>query len=82
MSQLEKQKAKIMRAESPKDITAIELQSFMSKYGFELSSKNGSHYSYKHEKLDTLVTIPMHSPIKRPYIVLVKQAIEKIEEGS
>ena len=81
MSQFEKMKAKIMRDDSPRDITPAELQNFMIKYGFELTSKRGSHFSFKHSCLRHIVTIPMHSPIKRPYIKLVKEMIEEVEQN-
>jgi predicted RNA binding protein YcfA (HicA-like mRNA interferase family) len=82
MSQFEKFKARVTQARLPKDITATELQSFMEKYGFVLSHKSGSHFSYKHISLDYIITIPMHSPIKHSYIAIVKDAILKIEGGS
>jgi predicted RNA binding protein YcfA (HicA-like mRNA interferase family) len=82
MSQFEKFKARIMQARMPKDITAVELQSFMIKYGFVLAHKSGSHFSYSHPKLGrALPPIPMHSPIKPCYIEMIQQAIIEIEGG-
>jgi predicted RNA binding protein YcfA (HicA-like mRNA interferase family) len=80
MSQFEKFKARLMQKRMPKDITAVELQSFMTKYGFLLAHKSGSHFTYSHPKLErALPPIPMHSPIKPCYLEMIQQAINEIE---
>ena len=79
MSKFEKFKSRIMQGKIPRDITCKELQSFMIQYGFELNSKSGSHYTYKHEGLDYLITIPMHDHVKFVYIKDVRDAIQELE---
>ena len=79
MSQFEKFKARILQDKVPVNVMPEELQKFMLNYGFELKSKVGSHFTYKHHKIAYCVTIPMHKPIKFVYIKLVKKAIKDLE---
>jgi len=80
VSKFEKFKQKIMQGELPKDITPTELQTFLTKLGFVLRNRSGSHFVYNHPKHKEHISIPMHNPIKRPYIKELRDIIEAIEK--
>lgn len=72
---------KILRKDTPHDITFDELNRLLLYLGFILQTQNGSHRNYKHEKLQYLLTIATHgnkSQVLAVYIKNVKKAFEEI----
>lgn len=58
-----------------------ELQKILESYGYEMRApKSGSsHYSFRKKGCST-ITIPKHKPIKKVYIELVREIVEKEEQ--
>ena len=57
-----------------------EVKKVLVSYGYTLRFPHGgsSHATFRKEGYDS-ITIPTHEPIKRIYIMLVKEAIERID---
>lgn len=64
-----------------KDIRFEEIQKVLEYYGYTMEKprSGSSHYTFRKDG-HMPVTIPKHKPIKRAYILLVKQVIEMEEE--
>ena len=58
-----------------------EVKKVLLSYGYALKFPHGgsSHATFRKKGYNS-ITIPMHEPIKRIYILLVKEAIERIDE--
>ena len=58
-----------------------EVKNVLVSYGYTLKFPHGgsSHATFRQDSYDR-ITIPTHEPIKRIYIILVKEAIERIDE--
>lgn len=65
-----------------KDLRFEELQKVLESYGYEMRSpKSGSsHCTFRKEGCAT-ITIPKHKPIKRVYVELVREIVEKEEHN-
>ncbi|MBR3722908.1 MAG: toxin HicA [Selenomonadaceae bacterium] len=48
-------------------------------YDFHFPHSGSSHATFRKTGCDS-ITIPVHEPIKRIYILLVKEAIERIDD--
>lgn len=61
-----------------KDLRFDELRKVLESYGYEMKSprSGGSHYTFR-KKGCLPITIPKHEPIKRVYVELVRQAVER-----
>ena len=61
-----------------KDLRYEELKKVLESYGYkETSPRSGSsHYTFRKENYNP-ITIPKNTTIKRPYVELVKEAIER-----
>ena len=59
-----------------------EVKKVMLSYGYTLRFPHGgsSHATFRKAGCDS-ITIPIHEPIKRIYILLVKEAKERIDEN-
>lgn len=57
-----------------------EVKKVLVSYGYTLRFPHGgsSHATFRKAGYDS-ITIPTHEPIKRIYIMLVKEAIERID---
>ena len=79
MSKFEKLLQKIKQLD--KGLRFDEVKSVLLSYGYVLRfPHNGSsHATFRKEGYDS-ITIPTHEPIKRIYVLLVKDAIERIDE--
>lgn len=64
------------------DLRFEELQKVLEYYGYEMKlSKGGSsHYVFR-KKGCSPITIPKHKPIKKVYIELVREVVEKEEQS-
>lgn len=61
-----------------KDLRFDELRKILESYGYEMKSprSGSSHYTFR-KKGCLPITIPKHEPIKRVYVELVRQAVER-----
>lgn len=62
------------------DVRFEELKKILEDYGYSISAPSGgsSHYTFR-KKGKPPITIPKHKPIKKVYISMVKEVIEKEE---
>ena len=62
------------------DLRFVELQKVLERYGYIMHQpKSGSsHYTFRKEGMP-IITIPKHEPIKKAYVLKVKQIIESEE---
>lgn len=79
MSKWEKLLQKLKKL-SP-DLRFAELQKILENYGYTLEApKSGSSHMSFRKKGKPVITIPKHKPIKKIYIKLAKDVIEREEE--
>lgn len=64
-----------------KNMRFDEIRKVMETYGYTMCGPSGgsSHKTFRKPGRNP-VTIPQHEPIKKIYIILVKEAIEKEEQ--
>lgn len=60
-----------------KDLRFDELQKVLESYGYRMDAPKGgsSHYTFRKAGCRP-ITIPKHKPIKRAYVLMVKQVVE------
>jgi predicted RNA binding protein YcfA (HicA-like mRNA interferase family) len=60
-----------------KDLRFDELRKVLESYGYVMNAPKGgsSHYTFRKEGCQP-ITIPMHEPIKKVYVEMVKQIVE------
>lgn len=58
-----------------------EVKKVLLSYGYAMKFPHGgsSHATFRKEGYDC-ITIPTHEPIKKIYVLMVKEAIERIDE--
>lgn len=78
MTKLEKLLKRIMSV--PGDVTFEELEKVLLLYGYEESSpgSGSSHRTFRKQNHPP-ITIPKHKPIKKVYVRMAKEIIEKGE---
>ena len=61
-----------------KDIRFDELRKILENYGYVMKSPRGgsSHYTFRKQGCQP-ITIPKHEPIKRVYVEMVRQIVER-----
>lgn len=66
-----------------KDIRFDELKKILESYGYEMKGTSGgsSHFTFRKTGCAP-ITIPKHEPIKKAYVILVKEIIESEEANS
>ena len=81
MSTFDKIKSKILSTPTVNDLTAKEIQHFLTTYGFILKRVKGSHFIYffPSKNRNIMLNIPMHSPVKPYYIDQIRECILEIE---
>ncbi len=81
MSQWDKLLQKILSLSN--DVRFKELQKILESYGYKMSTpKSGSsHYTFRKAGCNP-ITIPKHEPIKKVYVLMVKQVIESEENNN
>ena len=75
MSKLDKLITKLKN--NPKDVKIETIKKIADNYGLTYSLGKGDHLNIKHPKIDYILTIPAHRPIKPIYI---KKLLSMIEE--
>lgn len=80
MSKWEKLLARILSLS--KDIRFDELRRVLESYGYEMKAPRGgsSHFTFRKEGCSP-ITVPKHEPIKRVYVEMVRDIVEKEAEG-
>ena len=80
MSQWEKLLSKILTLS--KDRRFAELKKVLEYYGYQMNSPKGgsSHYTFRKPGCYP-ITIPKHEPIKKVYVEMLKEIVER-EEGN
>ena len=80
MSKWDKLLAKICSLS--KDLRFEELRKVLESYGYEMHAprSGSSHYTFRKSGCNT-ITIPKHEPIKKVYVMLVKQVVESEESN-
>lgn len=66
-----------------KDIRFNELKKILESYGYEMKGTSGgsSHFTFRKSGCAP-ITIPKHEPIKKTYVILVKEIIESEEANN
>ena len=64
--------------ELSKDLRFDELRKILEWYGYEMHAPRGgsSHYTFRKPGC-SLITIPKHEPIKKVYVKLVREVVER-----
>jgi len=52
---------------NPRDANISMIRKVLDKFGFEYIGGKGDHLNVKHPKIDYILTIPAHKPIKAIY---------------
>lgn len=78
MAKRDKRLQKLRR--NPKDVSFDELKRVLESYGFEHIRTVGSHHTFIAVigERNWRLTIPVHRPVKTPYIRQALQAIDEI----
>lgn len=65
-----------------KDLRFEELKNILEYYGYVMkgSRSGSSHYTFRKEGCNP-ITIPKHNPIKRVYIEMVRDVVEREERS-
>lgn len=65
----------------PNDLRFDEIKKVLEFYGYTLSSKKGSHFTFRKEG-EKPITIPVHGKtgIKKTYVEEIKKIVEKENE--
>ena len=81
MSQWDKLLDRVRRL-SP-DLRFEELKKILESYGYVMSAPNGgsSHYTFRKTGYPP-ITIPKHKPIKKVYIEMVREVVEREEAAN
>lgn len=60
-----------------RDLRFDELRKVLESYGYEMRQPSGgsSHYTFRKAGCAP-ITIPMHEPIKKVYVIMVKEVVE------
>ena len=81
MSQWEKLLQKILKLSQ--EVRFEELKKILEHYGYEMMSPRGgsSHYTFRKNGCNP-ITIPKHKPIKKIYVEMVKEVVEREEKNN
>ncbi len=65
-----------------KDMRFEELQKVLESYGYVVTAPKGgsSHYTFRKQGCQP-ITIPKHIPIKKIYVMMVKEIVEREEKN-
>ena len=65
-----------------KDMRFEELQKVLESYGYVATAPKGgsSHYTFRKQGCQP-ITIPKHIPIKKVYVMMVKEIVEREEKN-
>ena len=59
-----------------RDLRFVELRKVLESYGYEMRQPNGSSHCTFRKPGCAPITIPMHEPIKKVYVMMVKEVVE------
>ena len=64
------------------DLRFSEIKKILEFYGYVMTSPRGgsSHYTFRKKNSNT-ITVPKHEPIKKVYIIMIKNIIEGEESN-
>lgn len=79
MTRINKLYAQIIN--NPKNVKYENLDKILRQHGFQCRQpgKGSSHYTYFHDDLPEIITIPYTRPIKAIYVKIAIEAIKKLE---
>jgi predicted RNA binding protein YcfA (HicA-like mRNA interferase family) len=63
---------------NPRDTSIGLIKKVLDKYRIEYIWGKGDHLNVKHPKIDYILTIPAHKPIKPIYIIKLLKMIDEI----
>lgn len=65
------------------DLRFEELKKILESYGYEMYAPRGgsSHYTFRKEGYQP-ITIPRHKPIKKVYVEMVREVVEREEAAN
>ncbi len=65
------------------DLRFVELEKILESYGYEMKApgSGSSHYIFR-KKGYSPITIPKHKPIKKVYIEMVREVVEREEAAN
>jgi predicted RNA binding protein YcfA (HicA-like mRNA interferase family) len=80
MSQWDKLIKRILNLSN--DLRFDELRRVLESFGYTMNAPRGgsSHYTFR-KKGSAPITIPKHEPIKKVYVLMVKEVIENEEKN-
>ena len=65
---------------NPKDVSFGDLCNVLNRHGFTRHDPNGSHYTFSHELLKEIITIPKKTPVLQVYVKDALRAIDEVLE--
>ena len=68
MSKAAKALERLLRGSSDASFTFEELRRVLLQVGFEERAPKGSHYTFAHPDVPSILTIPKHKPLKPVYV--------------
>ena len=68
MSKHDKLLARLLSGASDKSFTFAELRSVLLRLGFEQRTPGGSHYTFSHPEVQSILTVPKRKPLKPIYV--------------
>ena len=85
MSKAEKLLLRFLRGTSDASFTFEELRRVLIRLGFEERASKGSHYTYAHPDIPSILTVPKHRPLKSVYVRKARALITEyglVDDGS
>ncbi len=68
MSKADKHLTRLLRGTSDASFTFDELRRVLLRLGFEQRAPRGSHYTFAHPAVPSILTIPKRKPLKPVYV--------------
>ena len=68
MSKTQKALQRLLTGSSDANITFEELRRVLIRLGFEERVPKGSHYTFAHPAVPSILTVPKHKPLKSVYV--------------
>ena len=68
MSKADKLLSRLLRGTSDASFSFEELRRVLLRLGFEQRAPKGSHYTFAHPNVPTILTVPKRTPLKPIYV--------------
>ena len=68
MSKRDKELANLLRGSADTNISFAQLRSVLLRLGFEQRTSSGSHYTFSHPEVRSILTVPKRKPLKPIYV--------------